>query len=103
MKELRIIPEVAEDVASAADWYDHEGYAGLGDRFIATFESYASHLQKNGEIYRSVHMEFRRILLRPFPYVLYYRYHGAFLVVVLVVHGARNPNLVRSLLRERQL
>lgn len=102
MTQLRIIPEVAEDVAAAADWYDHEGYVGLGDRFVATFESYASHLQENGEIYRIVYSEFRRILLRPFPYALYYRYHGEFLTVVLVVHGARNPKLVHSLLRNRQ-
>ena len=55
MTKLQIIPEVAEDVAAAADWYDQEGYVGLGNRFIATFESYASHLQENGKIYRTVY------------------------------------------------
>jgi hypothetical protein len=30
VKALRILPEVAEDVAEAARWYDEEGYPGLG-------------------------------------------------------------------------
>jgi hypothetical protein len=37
---FRILPEVADDVAEAANWYDREGFPGLGDRFLATF--YAS-------------------------------------------------------------
>jgi hypothetical protein len=73
MMQLRFIPEVAEDVAAAARWYDKEGYSGLGGRFVATFESYVSHLQQEGEIHRVVYAKFRRILLRPFPYALYYR------------------------------
>jgi len=39
VKSLRILPEVAEEVAEAAGWYDEEGYLGLGDRFIETFYS----------------------------------------------------------------
>jgi hypothetical protein len=41
--------------------------------------------------------------MRPFPYVIYYRYHGELLVVSLVIHAARDPERVRALLRERQL
>mgnify|MGYP003548128563 CR=1 FL=1 len=101
MKALRILPEVAEDVAEASRWYDEEGYLGLGDRFVGTFYSCVAHLQEHGEIHRTVYSEFRRVLLRPFPYALYYRYHGEVMVISLVIHGARDPRLVRSLLRKR--
>ena len=37
MRDFRILPEVADDVAAAADWYDKEGHVGLGDRFLTTF------------------------------------------------------------------
>ena len=40
MRELRILPEVADDLSEAANWYDEKGYLGLGDRFIETFYSY---------------------------------------------------------------
>ena len=37
MKELRLLPAVLEDTAQAAQWYDEEGYVGLGDRFLEVF------------------------------------------------------------------
>jgi hypothetical protein len=102
MRDLRILPEVSLDVSEAATWYDEEGYVGLGDRFIGTYYAYLSHLQQSGEIYRMVYSEFRRILLRPFPYALYYRYHGDLVVVSPVIHAARSPQRVRAVLRQRQ-
>lgn len=102
MTDVRILAEVSEDVASAANWYDREGYLGLGDRFERTFYSYVEHIQKRGKVYRTVYSDFRRIFLRPYPYALYYRYHGQFLVVSLVIHAARDPRRVRRLLRKRR-
>jgi hypothetical protein len=37
MSGFRILPEVTEDIAEAANWYDEKGYPGLGERFIDTF------------------------------------------------------------------
>ena len=102
MKELRLLPAVLEDTAQAARWYDEAGYVGLGERFLAVFYSILPHIQQQGKIYRPVHADFRRILLNPFPYAVYYRYHGDWVVVSLVIHAARNPRLLRKLLRERR-
>ena len=102
MTEVRILAEVSADVAEAANWYEQEGYLGLGDRFESTFYAYVVHLQEKGQIYRAVYCDFHRIFLRPFPYALYYRYHGELLIVSLVVHAARDPELARRLLRERR-
>ena len=74
MRELRILPEVADDLSEAANWYDEKGYLGLGDRFIETFYSYIPHVLEHGEIYRIAYSDFRKILLQPFPYFLFYRY-----------------------------
>jgi toxin ParE1/3/4 len=102
MTELRILAEVAADVADAANWYDQEGYVGLGNRFEWTFYSYLEHLQEKGQTYRTVYFGFRRIFLKPFPYALYYRYHADLLVVSLVIHAARDPERVRALLQQRR-
>ncbi len=102
MINVRILAEVSVEVAEAANWYDQEGYAGLGDRFEGTFFAYVVHLLENGQIYRTVYSDFRRVFLRPFPYALYYRYHGELLVVTLVIHAARDPERVRRLLRARR-
>jgi hypothetical protein len=102
MRALRILPEVLEDTAQAARWYNDEGYVGLGDRFLAVFYSSLPYIQQQGEIYRPVYKGFRRILLNPFPYAVYYRFHGDWVVVSLVIHAARRPGLLRKLLRERR-
>lgn len=102
MSELRLLPAVFEDTAEAARWYDDEGYEGLGDRFISVFYSYVSHIQQHGAAYGIVYNDFRRVLLNPFPYALYYRYHRDWLIVSLVIHTARSPRMLRRLLRKRR-
>jgi hypothetical protein len=102
MKDFRILPEVTDDVAEAADWYDREGFPGLGDRFLKTFYASIAHLQKMGEMHRLVYSDFRRVFLKPFSYALYYRYHGKLLIIALVIHVARDPERVRAILRARK-
>jgi hypothetical protein len=93
---------VVEDTAQAARWYDEEGYLGLGDRFVAVFYACLPHIQQQGRIHRPVYMDFRRIMLGPFPYAVYYRYHNDRVVISLLIHAARSPRLLRKLLRERR-
>lgn len=102
MSVLRLLPPVFDDTAEAARWYDEEGYEGLGARFLSVFYSYLLHIQQHGTAYRVVYDDFRRALLKPFPYALYYRYHRDWLVVSLVIHTARSPELQRQLLRKRR-
>lgn len=101
MRDFRILPEVADDVAEAADWYDKEGFQGLGERFLRTIGAAIAHIQKTGEVHRPVYSDFRRVFLKPFSYALYYRYHGKLLIIALVIHVARDPARVQTLLRAR--
>ncbi|MGY8653938.1 MAG: hypothetical protein ACKVJX_09985 [Verrucomicrobiia bacterium] len=58
MKDIRVLPDVLGDLSDAADWYDKEGYQGLGDRFLAAFQAHLTEIQKQGEINRIVYFEF---------------------------------------------
>lgn len=102
MREIRILPAVLQDVAEAAAWYDEQKYPGLGDRFLDTFYASLSHIQQDGEIYRAAYQDFRKILIRPFPYSVYYRLHSNTWIVTLVMHAARKPSTARALLRGRK-
>jgi hypothetical protein len=102
MREIRILPTVLQDVAEAAEWYDEEKHLGLGERFLDTFYASLLHIQQDGEIYRGAYQDFRKILIRPFPYSVYYRLHSDIWIVTLVIHAARKPALARSLLRNRK-
>jgi ParE toxin of type II toxin-antitoxin system, parDE len=102
MKALRLLPEVLEDVAQAARWYDEKGYLGLGERFLGVFYASLPRIQQDAEIHRPVYHEFRRILLKPFPYAVYYRVHNDLVVISLVIHAVRSPHVTRKLLHERK-
>jgi len=93
MREIRILSEVLQDIAEAAEWYEADGYLGLGDRFVATFYSFLPEIQKNGEIYRKAYLDFRKVLVRPFPYSVYYRLHDDTWIVTFVIYAARSPTL----------
>lgn len=100
MSELRILPAVFNDTVEAADWYDDQ-LAGLGSRFMDSFYAALPELTQNPLVYRPVYREFRRILLKPFPYAAYFRLHGDATVVVLVFHTSRNPRSLLTTLRRR--
>jgi len=102
MRPVRILPDVLGDIADAPAWYDEEGYVGLGDRFIQTFEAYLPHIEESGAIHRTVYRDFRKILIKPFPYTVFYRLHSGDWIVALVIHAARNPRRARALLRQRR-
>lgn len=101
MRSVRLLPGVVQDVEEAVGWYNEQGHAGLGDRFTSAFYGGVLHIQQNGEIYRKVYEDFRKILVRPFPYAVYYRLHEDIWIVTLVIHATRHPDLARDLLRER--
>jgi hypothetical protein len=102
MKDVRILPAVLHDIAEAAAWYDDDGYRGLGDRFIATFYSYLPLIQTHGHVYHTSYQDFRKILIQPFPYSVFFRSHEEVWIVSLVIHAARRPSRVRGMLQKRK-
>jgi plasmid stabilization system protein ParE len=77
---------------AAADWYEQRR-SGLGPQFIAEVERIFDRVVDNPEFYPLVHRDIREALVRRFPYVVYYRVESARVVVIAVIHGARNPSI----------
>lgn len=102
MRKVLILPSVLMDLADAAAWYDREGHAGLGNRFINTFYASLAKIVRIGDSSRMVYRDFRKIVIRPFPYSVYFRLHEERWIVTLVIHSARRPGLVSSILQERK-
>jgi hypothetical protein len=72
MQVLRFLPEVEDGVFAGYAWYE-EKEQGLGDEFLRTFYACANEVLRNPLISPKVHHEFRRRLLRRFPYAVYFR------------------------------
>ncbi len=101
MRAVKIIPAVFGDLEEAVDWYGRQGGPKLGDRFVTNFRRHLRKIGENGEMRRVIHLEFRKVILTPFPYMMFYRLEKDSWVVVALVHSARSPERIRKLLGER--
>jgi toxin ParE1/3/4 len=100
MQVLRFLPEVEDDAFAGYAWYE-EKEQGLGDEFLRTFYACANEVLRNPLISLKVHREFRRRLLRRFPYAVYFRIEDNEIVVFGLFHCARDPRTTRAALRIR--
>jgi len=53
-------------------------------------------------IYKKVYNEFRRCLLKKFPYVIYFQIEENTVIVFGLFHCARNPNNIGEILINRK-
>jgi plasmid stabilization system protein ParE len=83
-------PAAAADVEDAYRWYETQR-PGLGEEFLVAVSSVVESLVSYPELFPVVYRETRRVLLRRFPYSLYYRIIDDQIIVVACMHGRRDP------------
>ena len=81
------------------DWYDGQRL-GLGREFREAVDAGIGRISDNPFAYQERYRGARRAPLRRFPYALWYRVAGNFVVVLACVHGSRDPRAIRARLRE---
>ncbi len=103
MRTLRVLPEAYDDLDQAISWfYHHTDDPNLNLRFRALFKEEANAILRDPEIHSMVYKKFRHVVLHPFKYLLFYRITSEEVVIVLLVHGARNPRYVQKQLNLRK-
>ena len=100
-RPLRFLPEVADDALAAYAWYEEKA-PGLGEEFLRVFYACAGRVPRNPMLYTRAHGDFRRCLLRRFPYAFYFRVEGEEIVGFGLFHCARDPENVRAQLEQRE-
>ena len=98
---LSFRPEVENDAISGYVWYEEKS-TGLGEEFLRVFYACAREIQRSPLLYRKIYKDFRRRLLRRFPYVIYFRILEQQIVVFGLFHCARNPAVLKKGLRDRE-
>lgn len=99
---LQFLPEVEEDVIAGYLWYEEKG-RGLGEEFLRVFYACANEIPRNALLYQKVYGDFRRRLLRRFPYAIYFRIEKSEIIVSGLFHCARDPRSIRSKLSDRDM
>jgi len=91
MSRQLVIRRKAElQAAKARDWYDAQ-FEGLGDRFIGELEAAIKKAHENPLHYQKIRLEIRRVLLRRFPYALFFVAQEQRVVVLAVLRQSESP------------
>ncbi len=98
--KLRFLPEVEEDVLAGYVWYETKAL-GLGEEFLRIFYAQARGIPNNPLVFPKVYGDFRRCLLRRFPYAMYFFIEEEQVNVIGLFHGARDPDTIQTTLRNR--
>src|SRR5687767_10350658 len=93
--ELVIAPEAEQDLDEAYTWYEKQR-VGLGEEFLTSVDACIEFICRFPESGHVVHKQYRRALVRRFPYGVYFDYVGNTLTVYCVMHTARDPNKWRE-------
>lgn len=99
--DLRFLPEVEEDVISGYSWYEDKA-RGLGEEFLRIFYASSNNLSRNPLLYQKVYGDFRRLLLRRFPYAIYFQIKENEIIVFGLFHCARDPRTIKLTLSNRE-
>lgn len=87
---IEAAPAVEADVEAAFDWYELEE-RGLGQDFLEQLRSAYDRILDNPLGYQALRSGIRRGLTRRFPYAVYFSIEGEIIVIVAVLHTARDP------------
>ena len=95
MKFSILVSEMAnEDANIIFDWY--EGiHVGLGDSFINELEISKSDLMNNPLVFAKWNKNIRRMVMRKFPYKLFYKIYDDNIVILAIIHARRSNQYLK--------
>lgn len=90
MKKVVFRPEAELEVLEAQIWYEQQA-SGLGFEFARAVDAAVSSMVRNPLAHARIEGEFRRIILRRFPYSLIYLLKSTEIIVISCFHHRREP------------
>ncbi len=90
-RNLHFLPEAKQDIADAFAWYEEQSL-GLGLEFLRCLEATIESVERHPLMHPVVFGEYRRALVRRFPYVVFYEINASRAVVHAIFHCAQDPN-----------
>ena len=84
-----------EEFLSATKWYEDHRH-GLGTEFEVACRAAIALIEQHPLSFPVVHGEIRRVVLRRFPYTIFYRAREDELLIVAIMHERRDPRRWRS-------
>lgn len=93
--ELVISGDAENDLGDAYHWYEQRR-VGLGEEFLGCIDACIQRICRTPDLFGAVHQDFRRALVRRFPYAVFYEYDGRSVTIYAVFHTSRDPKKWRE-------
>jgi plasmid stabilization system protein ParE len=89
IEEIIVRREAQIEVQQAFDYYEEKS-EGLGFEFMRSLDAALQSVKRNPASYQKIYQETRRVLLRKFPYALFYLAEETRIIVIAVLHQNRS-------------
>lgn len=89
--KLIIAPEAQQDVDEAYCWYE-DRRPGLGEEFLGCVDACIHAICRTPDLHPIIHEEYRRALVRRFPYAVFFEYSADNVTVYSIFHTSQDPN-----------
>jgi len=86
---VRFLPEAVEDLLESQRWYRMRDPA-LARDFAEVFAAAVQRIRRDPRSFPLIHGQFRRLVLKRFPYAVYFRVQGDE-ILVIALHGRQDP------------
>lgn len=88
--EIIVRAEAQREVQEAFDYYEQKS-EGLGFEFMRSLDAALQSVKRNPLAYQKIYKDARRVLLRKFPYALFYTTEETRIVVIACFNQKRHP------------
>jgi plasmid stabilization system protein ParE len=92
---IRFTPDADAELAEARQWYSHQRQ-DLDVEFMERIDDALSRVVSNPDSYPIVYRTLRRVVVRRFPFAVFYEIAGDEIQVIAVFHSRRDPETWKS-------
>jgi plasmid stabilization system protein ParE len=94
MPAVRFLPEAVEDLLETQRWYERLEPA-LARDFAEAVAAAVERIRRDPRSFPMIHGQIRRLVLRRFPYAVYFREQSAE-ILVIALHGRQDPRRLQQ-------
>ena len=98
---LSIHHDAIIEIEQATFWYESRKF-GKGFDLLQELDSIYNTLLQNPEYGSLIHKDIRRVVMRKYPYNLYYELKIDTIIILICRHSHRNPDKLITKLKERK-
>lgn len=95
-RQVVVADQALHEIDEAVKWYDRQD-PGLGDELFRAIQDAVGSIRTNPEIHPLRFDEVRRVMLKRFPYSIYFEHDQRELRILSVFHHARDPSNLKKL------